>query len=82
MRQLRTCTLCWSQCDASAALQSPDDRPDFETVIGRLRRMLAVETLARQPSGAQTAATVSTGWLQQLFTMTNDQGEQAGRGND
>lgn len=32
-------------------LQSPDDRPDFETVIGRLRRMLAVETLARQPSG-------------------------------
>lgn len=33
------------------ALQSPDDRPDFETVIGRLRRMLAVETLARQPSG-------------------------------
>lgn len=35
---------CWAQ--------SPDDRPDFETVIGRLRRMLAVETLARQPSVA------------------------------
>jgi serine/threonine protein kinase len=35
---------CWAQ--------SPDDRPDFESVIGRLRRMLAVETLARQPSVA------------------------------
>ena len=34
------------------SLQSPDDRPDFESIIGRLRRMLAVETLARHPTGA------------------------------
>ncbi len=37
---------------ASFLEQEPEDRPDFETVIGRLRRMLAVETLAKQPSGA------------------------------
>jgi len=35
---------CWAQ--------SPEDRPDFESVIGRLRRMLAVETLTRQNSGS------------------------------
>ena len=44
---------CWAQ-DAAA-------RPDFETIIGRLRRLLAVESLSgRGGSGAMSCAAANT----------------------
>lgn len=54
-------------------VQSPDDRLDFETVIGRLRRMLAVETLARQPSGVlqEMLASRQTSVLHESQTATS-----------